>query len=60
MRQFEIEKPSKKAIFEGLNSDKEHTFKEDTLKEIAESVSKFDESSPSMSVDECIDWINNL
>ena len=58
MRLTEINQPSKKAIFESLKQDKEHTFAEDTLEQIAESISKFDNNQPGMSVDEAIEWLN--
>jgi len=60
MRQFEIDKPSKKSIFESLKSDTDHSFNEDTLKQITESVSTFDESQPSMTVNEAIEWLKGL
>lgn len=60
MRQFEIEKPSKKKIFESLKSDTEHTFNDESLKEITEAVSNFDNSQPSMTVDEAIEWVKAL
>lgn len=60
MRQFEIEKPSKKKIFESLKSDTEHTFNDESLKEITEAVSNFDNSQPSMTVNEAIEWVKAL
>lgn len=60
MRQFEIEKPSKKKIFESLKSDTDHTFNDDTLQEITEAVSNFNESQPSMTVNEAIEWLKAL
>jgi len=60
MRQFEIDKPSKKTIFESLKSDTDHTFNDSTLKEITEAVSTFDESQPTMTVNEAIEWLKGL
>ena len=57
MRLNEINQPSKRAIFEGLKADKNHSFTEETLVEITESVSNFDKNQPSMSVDETIEWL---
>lgn len=60
MKLNEINKPSAKAIFESLQSDKDHTFNSDTLQEIAESVSKFDNSQTGMTVEEAIQWLDSL
>lgn len=60
MRLNEINTPSKKAIFESLKSDKDHTFNTETLQEIAESISNFDNSQPGMSVDEALEWLNQV
>lgn len=53
----EINQPSKKNIFESLKSDKDHSFNDETLKEITESISKFNENQPSMSVEETVEWL---
>jgi hypothetical protein len=60
MRLNEINQPSKKAIFEGLKSDPDQPFSDSTLMEIAESVSNFDKNKTSMTVDEAIEWLNQL
>jgi hypothetical protein len=59
MKLNEISKPSRKAIFESLCSDTEQPFTTVTLQEIAESISKFDDSDPGMTVDEALDWLKN-
>jgi hypothetical protein len=60
MRLNEINQPSKKAIFESLKSDTDHTFSDGTLMEITEAVSNFDKNQPSMTVNEAIEWLNQL
>lgn len=60
MRLNEINKPSKKAIFEGLKSDTEHTFSNQVLEEIAESVSNFNHNQPGMTVTEAIEYLESL
>lgn len=60
MRLNEINQPSAKSIFESLQSDKEHTFSNETLQEIAESIGKFDNSKPGMTVEEAINWLDNM
>jgi hypothetical protein len=59
MRLTEINQPSKKAIFESLKSDKDQPFSDDTLQEIAESISNFSEAQPGMTVDEALEWLDN-
>jgi len=54
----EITKPSTKAIFEGLSTDKDHTFGTESLQEIAESVSKFNENDPGMSSADFLKMLN--
>lgn len=60
MRLNEINKPSKKAIFEGLKSDPNQPFNDSTLMEITEAISNFDENQPGMTVDEAVEWLNQL
>jgi hypothetical protein len=55
----EINKPSRKAIFESLCTDKDQPFTTTTLQEIAEAISKFDDKQPGMTVDEALEWLNN-
>lgn len=51
-------KPSTRTIFESLSSDKDHTFGSDSLQEIAESVTNFDESDPGMSTSDFLEMLN--
>jgi hypothetical protein len=60
MRLNEINQPSKKAIFESLKSDKDHTFNDDTLQEITESVSNFNHNQESMTVEEALEWLDKV
>ena len=55
----EVTQNSKKELFESMKADKDHTFTESTLKQIAEAVTTFDNSQPAMTVDEAREWLKN-
>lgn len=58
MRLNEINQPSKKAIFESLKSDQDHTFNDETLQEITEAVSNFNHTQQGMTVEEALEWLD--
>ena len=57
MKITEVTKLTKTAILESLKEDKEHTFSDVTLEEIAESVANFNESATAMTTEEALNLL---
>lgn len=58
MKINEVLQPSKKSIFESLSQDTDHTFNEETLKEISEVIvnSKFEEMTIESFLNKLEEW----
>jgi hypothetical protein len=59
MKLTEVLQPSAQAIFESLKNDADHTFDDDQLKAISESVARFDRTAKPMTVEELFDRLDN-
>jgi hypothetical protein len=60
MKINEVIQPSAKAIYESLKQDTDHTFSDDTLKQIAESASSAKFTKVASTLEEVDSWIESL
>ena len=60
MKLTEVIQPSAPAIFESLKEDTTHSFGDDTLQAMSESIANFDQHAEEMSVNEFVEFLNSF
>ena len=60
MKITEVTKPSTNEIFESIKADKDHSFSEDTMQAIAESISKATTDEQPMTLEQALTVIDSL